>query len=60
MRARNDPETWAIDPQLLNDTLDQVEVWASQEWPDMVALQPYERRFVVGITQIDPARASAE
>lgn len=60
MRARNDPETWAIDPQLLNDTLDQVEVWAAQEWPDLSIPQPYERRFVVGITQIDPARASAE
>jgi hypothetical protein len=30
MRARNDPETWAIDPQLLNDTLDQVEQWAAK------------------------------
>ena len=47
MRARNDPETWAIEPALLDATLTQVEAWATQEWPDMQAQQPYERRFVI-------------
>ena len=47
MRARNDPETWAIEPALLDATLTQVAAWAAQEWPDMQAPQPYERRFVI-------------
>jgi SAM-dependent methyltransferase len=59
MRARNDPETWAIEPTLLDATLTQVDAWAAQEWSDMQAPQPYERRFVITPMTIDHAAADA-
>ena len=59
MRARNDPETWAIEPALLDATLTQVDAWAAHTWPDMQVPHPYERRFVITPMTIDHAAADA-
>lgn len=59
MRARNDPETWAIEPALLDATLVQVEQWAQHEWPNMQVPQPFERRFVITPMTIEYSEADA-
>ena len=53
MRRRTDPETWAIEPALLEATLERVEAWGRQQWPDFEAAVPFERRFVVEATQFN-------
>jgi ubiquinone/menaquinone biosynthesis C-methylase UbiE len=60
MYARNDSETWAIDSELLNATLVHVEEWARAEWPDFETPVPFERRFVVSITEIHHPSAQPE
>ena len=59
MQSRTDPETWAIEPTLLDATLAQVESWARQEWPDFDTVVPYERRFVINAYRIHHQAAEA-
>ncbi|MFN7470560.1 MAG: class I SAM-dependent methyltransferase [Roseiflexaceae bacterium] len=59
MQSRTDPETWAIEPTLLDATLATVEVWAREEWPNFDTVVPYERRFVINSYRIHHQIADA-
>ncbi len=59
MQSRTDPETWAIEPTLLDATLAKVAEWAHGEWPDFDTVMPYERRFVINSYRIHHQAAAA-
>ena len=60
MQSRTDPETWAIEPALLDATLARVAEWARVEWPDFDTVLPYERRFVVNAVRMHPVADATE
>ncbi|MCS7001407.1 MAG: class I SAM-dependent methyltransferase [Dehalococcoidia bacterium] len=55
MAERNDPETWALDDELLGRILERLRLWAEATWGDLTVAQPVTRRFLLTVVRRAPS-----
>lgn len=53
IRSRDDAESWVLPDDVLTETMQRLDVFAAEQWPDLDQPQPVGRRFLLGVFRFD-------